>query len=154
MDCVVQTHKHSKGAVTCPDPELICHHGDAELVESYQSARFHQGWRDAKRGGGWEPGLYLEEGSFGWVQLSVALHLGLRKRAHLLTAISQWLLAITDASRQKLSSAVDLLLSLSGEYPCRGEKNHPDSPQRPQQESCPQPPADKDTWMGEPHQDT
>lgn len=74
MDCVVQMHQHSKGAVLCPDPELICHHVDAELVESYRLLRFHRGAEP-------ETGLYLEEGGLCWVQLSVALHLRWRIKA-------------------------------------------------------------------------
>lgn len=62
---------YSEGAVTCPDPELMCHRVDAELVKSYR-----------------EPELYLEEGGFCRVQLSVALHLWPRNKAYLLISIS------------------------------------------------------------------
>lgn len=48
VDCVVQMHKYSKGTVTRPDPELICHRVDAELVESYQPVPIHRGCRNAE----------------------------------------------------------------------------------------------------------
>lgn len=71
-------NKYSKDAFTCPNPWLICHHVDTELVESYQAVGFYQGYRNAERCGEWDSGLYLEQRSLGWVQLSVALHLWMR----------------------------------------------------------------------------
>lgn len=38
VDCVVQMNKYSKDAFACPNPWLICHHVDAEQVESYQDS--------------------------------------------------------------------------------------------------------------------
>lgn len=38
VDCVVQMNKYSKNAFACPNPRLISHHVDAELVDSYQDS--------------------------------------------------------------------------------------------------------------------
>lgn len=82
-DCDVRLHVSYEDAFT--NPWLICHQVGAELVESYQPFCFHQGycnlnedlWQEVAGGQdrGRESCLYLEQGSFCWVQLGVALHL-------------------------------------------------------------------------------